>query len=77
MASECGSMSELRREGRVKWFSDSKGFGFLDIGDGIDVFVHQTSIEKNGYRTLAENERVSFVLRDGAKGRQAVEVRSL
>jgi CspA family cold shock protein len=70
-------MSELRREGKVKWFDDARGYGFLDIGDGIDVFVHQTSIEKDGYRTLAENERVSFVLRDGAKGRQAVEVRSL
>jgi cold shock protein len=70
-------VTELRREGRCKWFSAEKGYGFLDIGDGIDVFVHHTSIEKDGYRTLAENERVSFVLRDGAKGRQAVEVRSL
>jgi cold shock protein len=68
---------ELRHEGRVKWFSDEKGYGFLDMGDGIDVFVHHTAVEKDGYRELAENERVSFVLRDGAKGRQALEVRSL
>jgi cold shock protein len=70
-------VTELRREGRVKWFDAAKGYGFIDIGDGIDVFVHHTAVEKDGYRELAENERVSFVLRDGAKGRQALEVRSL
>lgn len=65
-------------EGTVKFFSDAKGWGFIipDEG-GEDCFVHWQNIEKDGYRTLAENERVSFVLRDGAKGRQAVEVRSL
>jgi cold shock protein len=64
-------------EGKVRWFNAAKGYGFIDIGDGIDVFVHYSAIQKEGYRTLTEGERVRFTVAEGPKGRLAVNVRSL
>lgn len=62
------------RQGKVKWFNASKGYGFIDIGDGLDVFVHHSQIQAEGYRALWEGEPVSFVMTDGPKGRQATDV---
>ncbi|MEZ5064725.1 MAG: cold-shock protein [bacterium] len=60
--------------GTVKWFSDSKGFGFIAPEAGNDVFVHFTAIEGDGYRTLNEGDQVSFEIVDGPKGPQAAQV---
>jgi CspA family cold shock protein len=59
----------------VKSFSDAKGFGFIAAEDGREVFVHYSSIRGEGFRTLAEGERVEFELVDGPKGPQASNVR--
>ena len=65
-------------QGTVKWFNAEKGFGFITPDGGSqDVFVHFTAIETNGYRTLAENQRVEFATTQGAKGLQAENVRPL
>ena len=61
--------------GTVKWFSPEKGYGFISQVDGPDVFVHYTAIEGTGYRNLAENETVEFVLENGEKGPHAQQVR--
>ncbi|MDA8172802.1 MAG: cold-shock protein [Nitrospiraceae bacterium] len=61
-------------EGTVKWFNDSKGFGFITSEDGGDVFVHHTSIQGNGFKSLAEGDRVSFDVEKGPKGPKAVNV---
>lgn len=61
--------------GTVKWFNDSKGFGFITQDDGsADVFVHFSSIQGNGFRSLAEGQRVTFDVQQGAKGLQASNV---
>lgn len=64
-------------EGKVKWFNDTKGFGFIESDEGGDVFVHQGDIETDGYRTLTEGARVQFELTQGAKGPKAVKVKPL
>ena len=65
-------------EGTVKWFNAEKGFGFIAPDDGTaDVFVHYSAINTNGYRTLDQNQRVSFVTVQGAKGPQAEQVTPL
>mgnify|MGYP000108140642 CR=1 FL=1 len=70
-------MSE-KQNGTVKWFNDSKGFGFIEQeGGGPDVFVHQTAIQMEGHRTLAENQKVEFDLQEGPKGPQAANVRGI
>ncbi len=62
--------------GVVKWFSNAKGYGFIQPEEGNDVFVHYADIEMEGYRTLTEGERVQFVLEDsGAKGPRAQAVK--
>ena len=61
-------------KGTVKWFNDSKGYGFIEQPDGDDVFVHFSAIEAEGFRTLAEGEVVEFEIRDSDKGRQAAHV---
>ncbi|HEB30863.1 MAG TPA: cold-shock protein [Spirochaetes bacterium] len=62
-------------EGTVKWFNEKKGFGFITTDDGDDVFVHYSEIEQEGFKNLAENQRVSFELKKGPKGLQAIHVK--
>lgn len=64
----------MRETGTVKWFNAAKGFGFISRENGEDVFVHFSAIEANGYRTLDEGARVSFVVKNGPKGLQAEQV---
>ncbi len=62
-------------KGRVKWFNDAKGYGFIEQPEGgEDVFVHFTSIEMDGFKTLAEGQEVEFEVRQGDKGLQAANV---
>jgi cold shock CspA family protein len=60
--------------GTVKWFNDSKGFGFIRVEGDADVFVHYSQIEGDGFRTLEEGQPVQFELRDGPKGKFAERV---
>jgi CspA family cold shock protein len=64
-------------QGTVKWFNDTKGFGFITAEDGTDAFVHHSDITGDGYKTLAEGESVSFELTQGPKGPKAVNVQRL
>ena len=61
-------------KGIVKWFNESKGFGFLSQEDGDDVFVHYSSIQSSGFKSLNEGQSVEFEVQDGPKGLQAVNV---
>jgi len=61
-------------QGTVKWFSDSKGFGFITSEDSNDVFVHHTSIQGTGFKTLSEGDNVSFDTEQGPKGPKAINV---
>jgi CspA family cold shock protein len=63
--------------GRVKWFNEAKGFGFLQQDNGGDVFVHFSAIQGSGYRTLTEGQRVQFEITQGQKGPQASNVQVL
>ena len=63
--------------GTVKWFNDKKGFGFISQDNGDDVFVHQTSIQGEGFRTLAEGDKVEFEVMKDQKGYKATKVRKL
>lgn len=64
--------------GTVKWFNDAKGFGFItQDGGGDDVFCHHTAIQANGFRTLAEGQKVEFDVTKGPKGLQAANVRAI
>jgi CspA family cold shock protein len=58
----------------VKWFNESKGFGFIEREDGPDVFVHFSAIKGDGFKTLAEGQKVEFSVSDGQKGPQADDV---
>ena len=64
----------MKSLGAVKWFNESKGYGFIQIESGDDVFVHYTAIQGEGFRTLAEGQRVEFELVDGDRGKQAANV---
>lgn len=64
-------------QGTVKWFNDSKGFGFIQSEGGGDVFVHQSAIQGGGYRTLEEGQRVEFEETAGPKGPKALNVRKI
>jgi CspA family cold shock protein len=64
-------------EGTVKWFNDSKGFGFIEQDGGSDVFVHHTAINADGFKSLQEGGRVSFEIVDGPKGPAAANVTQL
>ncbi|GBD32216.1 MAG: cold-shock protein [Gemmatimonadales bacterium] len=63
-----------RITGRVKWFNDAKGFGFIEREGGPDVFVHYSAIQAEGFRSLKENDQVEFEVREGPKGLQAANV---
>jgi len=63
--------------GTVKWFNAEKGFGFIEAENGKDIFVHFSQINKDGYKTLEEGEKVAFEVTDGAKGPQAENVTSV
>jgi CspA family cold shock protein len=63
--------------GKVKWFNERKGFGFISRDDGDDVFVHFSEIMTDGFKTLAEDQEVSFVIKEGPKGSQAANVKAL
>jgi CspA family cold shock protein len=64
----------MKEKGKVKWFNDAKGFGFIARDNGPDVFVHFSAIQSEGFRTLAENQEVEFEVVQGAKGPQAQNV---
>jgi CspA family cold shock protein len=66
-------MSE-RLQGRVKWFNDSKGYGFIARDGGDDVFFHHSELQMPGYKTIEENARVEFDIEEGPKGPAAVNV---
>ncbi len=61
-------------EGTVKWFNDSKGFGFIEQDNGPDVFAHFSAIQGDGFKSLAEGQRVSFDVVEGQKGPQASNI---
>ena len=62
-------------KGQVKWFNDSKGFGFITPDDGSkDIFVHHSAIQSNGFKTLTEGQKVEFEIQQGQKGPSAVNV---
>lgn len=72
MFSEKGGIAMTK--GKVKWFNDSKGFGFITRDDGSDVFVHHASIHGNGQKTLAEGDMVNFDVEKSLKGLRAINV---
>ena len=64
-------------QGKVKWFNDAKGFGFVQQDGGPDVFVHYSAIATEGFRSLAEGDKVEFEVKEGPKGLQAANVRKI
>jgi cold shock protein len=67
-------VSSMKETGKVKWFNDAKGFGFISRDNGPDVFVHHSAIQSEGFRTLAEDQEVEFEVVQGPKGAQAQNV---
>jgi len=63
-------------EGTVKWFNARKGYGFISMEDGDDIFCHYSDIEMDGFKTLIENQKVSFEVKEGPKGLQAIHIQS-
>jgi len=64
----------VRYSGKVKWFNERKGYGFIEREDGEDVFVHYTAIQGDGFKTLTEGQSVEFDIVEGPKGKQAANV---
>ncbi len=64
----------MKETGTVKWFNESKGYGFIERESGEDIFVHYTAIQGDGFRSLQEGDEVSFEVTRGTKGLQATEV---
>ena len=62
------------KQGTVKWFNEEKGFGFIEVEGGKDIFVHFSSIKKEGFKTLKEGDKVEFEVEDGVRGPQAANV---
>jgi CspA family cold shock protein len=60
--------------GRVKWFNEARGYGFIEQEDGPDVFVHYSAIEEQGFKTLSEGQEVEFEMKQGDRGPQATRV---
>jgi CspA family cold shock protein len=72
------SRKDIMSTGTVKWFNDSKGFGFITPDDGgKDLFVHFSAIQSNGFKTLEENQKVSYDVTSGPKGDQATNIQSI
>ena len=67
----------MKIEGKVKWFDEKKGWGFIQKEDGSDVFVHYSAIQDNGFKTLADGQTVEFEITQGPKGPQASNVTKL
>ena len=63
--------------GKVKWFNENKGFGFIEQEDGPDVFVHFSALQQEGFKTLSEGEELEFDITEGEKGPQASNVRKI
>jgi len=72
---EGGSVTMAKFKGTVKWFNESKGYGFISRDDGQDIFVHYSAIEGEGFRTLRQGQRVEFDVVDSPKGPRADKVR--
>jgi cold shock protein len=68
---------EVLAQGTVKWFSNEKGYGFIEREEGEDVFVHHSAIQMDGYRSLTEGQRVEFEVVQGDKGLQAANVHTV
>lgn len=64
----------MSAEGTIKWFNEKKGYGFIQQDNGQDIFVHYSAIVADGFKTLAEGERVKFEIEEGAKGLKAINV---
>jgi len=64
-------------EGTVKWFSSKKGYGFIEQGDGKDLFVHFSAINMDGFKTLSDGDRVSFDVNDSERGPEAKNVKKI
>jgi len=65
------------KTGKVKWFNSEKGFGFIEMDGGEDIFVHYTAIQSNGFKTLEEGQSVSFEVVEGNRGPQAANVQKI
>jgi CspA family cold shock protein len=65
---------QLRSRGKVKWFNDQRGFGFIEQPNGQDLFVHHTAVQGEGFKTLEEGQEVEFDIVEGPKGLQAANV---
>jgi cold shock protein len=74
VAASQGRKSTMRITGKVKWFNNAKGYGFIERDGGADVFVHFSAVQGNGFRTLEEGQAVEFEIVDGPKGQQAGNV---
>jgi cold shock protein len=73
----CLEQAVEHTQGKVKWFNDTKGFGFISGDGGQDIFVHHTAILADGYRSLKEGDVVEFELEPGPKGLKAINVRAV
>ncbi len=65
------------QQGTVKWFNETKGYGFIQSNDGKDIFVHHTGIDKEGFKTLAEGAKVEFETEESGKGPRAISVKEI
>jgi cold shock protein len=67
----------MKSKGKVKWFNDAKGFGFIEQEGGTDVFVHYSAIQTDGFKSLKQGQDVEFEVKEGSKGPQAANVMKL